>query len=88
MQERSARSRRGFTLVEMMIVVLLIGVLLSIAVPTFIHAAENTRAKTCTSNLRQLESAKEQWAIDNHVSSSSTQAPRMDELVGAELYLR
>jgi prepilin-type N-terminal cleavage/methylation domain-containing protein len=57
------RSRRGFTLLEVMIVVLVIAVLVAIAVPNFIAARENSRRKTCISNLRLLDGAKEQWAM-------------------------
>ena len=59
------RLRRAFTLVEIMIVVLIIGILLAIAIPNFIRARETSRAKSCQSNLKQINGAKEQWAIDN-----------------------
>ncbi len=55
---------RAFTLVEIMIVVLIIGVLLMIAMPGWMRARENSRQKTCVSNLRQISDAKEIWALD------------------------
>lgn len=59
------RRKGGFTLIEIMIVVLIIAVLLAIAIPNFLRARETSRAKSCCANLRQIETAKEQWAMDN-----------------------
>src|SRR4051812_44882583 len=56
--------QRAFTLVEIMIVVMIIGILLSIAVPGWMNARENSRQKTCLSNLRTINDAKEIWATD------------------------
>jgi prepilin-type N-terminal cleavage/methylation domain-containing protein len=51
----------GFTLVELMVVVLIIGILIAIAIPVF-NAAQNTaRERTCLANLRTLDGAVEQW---------------------------
>ncbi|MFO0539681.1 MAG: type IV pilin protein, partial [Armatimonadota bacterium] len=49
--------KKGFTLVEIMIVVLIIGILLAIAVPNFITARQNSRAQTIIANLEQIEAA-------------------------------
>lgn len=64
--------RRGFTLIEIMIVVLIIGILLAIAVPNFVKARESSRTKACISNLKQVDSAKEQWAMDNKKATGAT----------------
>lgn len=58
------KKTKGFTLVEIMIVVLIIGILLAIAVPNFVKARETSRAKTCVGNLKQIESAKEQACME------------------------
>lgn len=64
--------RKGFTLVEIMIVVLIIGILMAIAVPNFIRARENSRRNTCIANLKQIDSAKEQYAMDNKLATGAT----------------
>jgi prepilin-type N-terminal cleavage/methylation domain-containing protein len=80
------KARHGFTLVEIMIVVLIIGILLAIAVPNFIKARESSRAKACQSNLKQIDSAKEQYAMDNRLNNGGSVA--MTDLVGATNYIK
>jgi prepilin-type N-terminal cleavage/methylation domain-containing protein len=77
---------KAFTLVEIMIVVLIIGILMAIAVPNFVKARESSRRSTCVANLKQLDSAKEQYAMDARLASGAAAA--MTNLVGATLYLK
>lgn len=69
---RIRKNRKGFTLIEIMIVVLIIGILLAIAVPNFITARDTARAKSCVSNLKQIDAAKQQWAMDNKKLGTDT----------------
>ena len=78
--------RHGFTLVEIMIVVLIIGILLAIAVPNFIRARESSRAKSCVANLKQIDSGKEQWAMDNKAAANAAVAAT--DLYGADKYVK
>ena len=80
------RKIKGFTLVEIMIVVLIIGILLAIAVPNFIKARDSSRAKTCVANLKQIESAKEQWAMENKKGASDT--PTSTDLAESSAYMK
>src|SRR5690242_21562948 len=64
--------RRAFTLVEIMIVVALIGLLAALAIPTFIRARTTAQTKVCINNLRQIDSAKQQWALENKQTGGAT----------------
>ena len=77
---------RAFTLVEIMIVVLIIGILMAIAVPNFVKARESSRKNTCIANLKQVDSAKEQWAMDQRQNAGDACA--MTDLVGTAAYLK
>lgn len=63
--------RKGFTLLEIMIVVLIIGLLLAIAVPGWIRARENSRARQCLATLKQIDGAKEIFANENNLVNGS-----------------
>lgn len=64
--------RKGFTLVEIMIVVAIIGILIAIAVPGFLRARENSRGQACQENLTKIDGAKEQWALENKLSNGTS----------------
>ena len=64
--------KSGFTLVEIMIVVMIIGLLATIALPSFKKARDNARRAKCINNLRLIDDAKQQEAIKNDASDSGT----------------
>ena len=64
--------KAGFTLVEIMIVVAIIGLLAAIAIPNFVRARTTSQTNACINNLRQLDGAKQQWALENKVTATAT----------------
>jgi prepilin-type N-terminal cleavage/methylation domain-containing protein len=69
MKIRASR-KAGFTLVEIMIVVAIIGLLAAIAIPNFVKARTTSQQNACINNLRQYDGAVQQWALENKKNSS------------------
>jgi len=69
------RKDEGFTLVELMVVVLIIGILVAIAIPVFNAAKANAQRKSCYANQRTIEGTFQTWVADNNTAAamSSTQ---------------
>ncbi len=61
------KNRKGFTLIELMIVIAIIGILAAMAVPNFKKARASARQKACFSNLRVIQGAVEMYNMDNSV---------------------
>jgi prepilin-type N-terminal cleavage/methylation domain-containing protein len=70
MKIRNAR-KAGFTLVEIMIVVAIIGLLAAIAIPNFVRARTTSQQNACINNLRQIDGAIQQWALETKQSASA-----------------
>ena len=81
MLKRFKKNNKGFTLVELMVVVVILGILVAIAVPVYNSVTGTAEANACKANQRTIESAIMQWYADE----SNSGDPTMTDLVGKYL---
>jgi type IV pilus assembly protein PilA len=79
----NTRSTKGFTLVEIMIVVVIIGLLAAMAIPAFQKVRQSSQDKAVLNNARQLSAASDQYFLENGVSTCASA-----NLVGATNYVK
>ena len=78
--------KAGFTLVEIMIVVAIIGLLAAIAIPNFVKARTASQRSACIANLKQIDGAKQSWALEQ--KKVPTDTPAKTDLYGTDKYIR
>src|SRR4051794_23450305 len=72
MNFRIGRKSTGFTLTELMVVVAIIALLVSLAVPAFLRGRKRGQASRVINDLRQIDSAVDQYALENHLTPGAS----------------
>ncbi len=73
--------RKGFSLVEIILVVAVIAILLSIALPNYMKTRATSKKTICINNLKQIDAAIDQWAMENNIPEGTAPGDEIDNYI-------
>ena len=78
------RTNTGFTVIELMLCVLIIGFLLAIAVPGYMKSRENSQKNICIANIREIDEALDTWVADNGIQPGTVPSEEQQNCIYTE----
>lgn len=78
-------SRRAFTLVEAMIVVVIIAIILAIAIPNYLKSGKTSQKTACMANLERIDSAIDQRVLENHTAPGTALSESQESVCGISI---
>jgi len=69
---KTSKRRRGFTLVELLVVVLILATLMAVALPLYLSSVADSAKKTCRANMQSIANAAQAWKVKNSAADFST----------------
>src|SRR5262252_9979520 len=80
---RTLRSRKAFTLIELLIVILILAILMAVALPLYLAAVSDSQIKTCRANMQTIANAEQAWKTSNSAHTYTTTLSDLNANLGS-----